>query len=400
MAISNFQTLTKSQFDVQLRSFIEQFEGNKPLPYYDTTGNPTIGIGFNIFNETMRNRVFGAMGIPDTDTGMRKTLSDIINDPGRRTRALAAANNKTALDNISKEMQDALDAAYGKPFSMPPDQINTVFDGEAASRVDTVSNSSGVGYSNELIALVSAQFNGVYGSGTINALHLSDPYEARTEAWYQIRYAHVVGQNEKRRYAEAALFGLYGQGQDMSEDAARGVYRMYSQHSDRMKNHDVTYSHLIAAANADLNAAGFAGSVADLEPSLQPAADFLINKYGQGQSFSPLNIWVGESASSTLTGNSTTANLMIGDIGSDTLTGGSGNDVLIGGTGNDFLSGGQGNDTYIYNQDDGFDTILDSDGQGSIVYNDITLSGGSQYGDSRVHRDANKHLYVDVGQGL
>ncbi|PPK76531.1 hypothetical protein B0F87_103138 [Methylobacter tundripaludum] len=216
MTISNLQTLTKPQFDAQLRAFIEQFEGNKPLPYYDTTGNPTIGIGFNIYGDKspMRDQVFTQMGILDTDVDMRKKLSDVINDPGRRTRALAAANNQTELNKINAEMQAELDAAYGQSFSMTPDQINTLFDAEVASRVSSVNTSSGVDYSNELIALISAKFNGVYGQGTIDALHLSDPYEARAEAWYQIRYAHVAGQNEKRRYAEAALFGLYGQGQD------------------------------------------------------------------------------------------------------------------------------------------------------------------------------------------
>jgi RTX calcium-binding nonapeptide repeat (4 copies)/Lipase (class 3) len=97
---------------------------------------------------------------------------------------------------------------------------------------------------------------------------------------------------------------------------------------------------------------------------------------------------------------------MIGGTGSDTLTGGiaadllvgnAGDDVLTGGQGNDVLLGGFGNDTYNYQTGDGLDTILDSSGQGSIVMDAATLAGGSEYGDARVHRDANGHLYVDVG---
>ena len=78
MTISNLQTLTKPQFDAKLRTFIEQFEGNKQLPYYDTTGNPTIGIGFNIYgdNSSMRDKVFGQMGITDPD--MQKKLADLV----------------------------------------------------------------------------------------------------------------------------------------------------------------------------------------------------------------------------------------------------------------------------------------------------------------------------------
>jgi Ca2+-binding RTX toxin-like protein len=97
---------------------------------------------------------------------------------------------------------------------------------------------------------------------------------------------------------------------------------------------------------------------------------------------------------------------MLGGTGNDQLTGGShadllvgnaGNDTLTGGLGNDTLLGGQGNDTYMYQTGDGLDTILDSDGQGSIVVNGSTLVGGAQYGDARVHRDANGHVYVDAG---
>ncbi|MGZ3814782.1 MAG: calcium-binding protein, partial [Mucilaginibacter sp.] len=91
---------------------------------------------------------------------------------------------------------------------------------------------------------------------------------------------------------------------------------------------------------------------------------------------------------------------LIGGDGSDGLFGGVGDDLLIGGKGSDALDGGEGFDSYIYYSGDGFDTILDSDGQGSISYGETVLTGGSQYGDVRVHRDANKHLYVDVGQGL
>jgi RTX calcium-binding nonapeptide repeat (4 copies)/Lipase (class 3) len=97
---------------------------------------------------------------------------------------------------------------------------------------------------------------------------------------------------------------------------------------------------------------------------------------------------------------------MLGGSGSDALVGGSaadllvgnaGDDVLMGGTGNDTLLGGKGNDTYVFQSGDGLDTILDSDGQGSIVYDGVTLADGAQYGDARVHRDASGHLYVDVG---
>jgi Ca2+-binding RTX toxin-like protein len=97
---------------------------------------------------------------------------------------------------------------------------------------------------------------------------------------------------------------------------------------------------------------------------------------------------------------------MLGGTGQDTLTGGiaadllvgnAGDDVLQGGLGNDTLLGGAGSDTYKYTTGDGLDTITDKDGQGSIAYDGLTLTGGSQYGDARVHRSADgKHLHVQV----
>ncbi|MDI1360314.1 MAG: calcium-binding protein, partial [Methylobacter sp.] len=125
-----------------------------------------------------------------------------------------------------------------------------------------------------------------------------------------------------------------------------------------------------------------------------------------GRFDNPLSGWIqngihyiGGAGNDTLVGTDYDDKLLGGDD-NDLLDGLSGNDYLEGGKGNDRLVGEDGFDTYVYNSGDGFDTILDTDGQGNILYNDVTLTGGSQYGDSRVHRDANKHLYVDVGQGL
>ena len=97
---------------------------------------------------------------------------------------------------------------------------------------------------------------------------------------------------------------------------------------------------------------------------------------------------------------------MLGGNGGDALTGGTmadllvgnaGDDLLRGGQGNDMLMGGTGNDAYVYTTGDGLDTILDSGGQGSIAMDGNVITGGDQYGDNRVHRDASGHTYVNVG---
>lgn len=53
---------------------------------------------------------------------------------------------------------------------------------------------------------------------------------------------------------------------------------------------------------------------------------------------------------------------LYGHGGDDTIVAGDGDDVLVGGEGGDFLQGGYGNDTYVYNDGDGWDTIIDLSG--------------------------------------
>lgn len=100
---------------------------------------------------------------------------------------------------------------------------------------------------------------------------------------------------------------------------------------------------------------------------------------------------------------------LLGGVGADTLGGGAaadllvgnrGDDTLAGGQGNDILIGGQGEDSYRYGgEEDGLDTVVDSDGLGSLQIDGQTLAGGAQYGDIRVHRDEDGRLYAEAGNG-
>jgi Ca2+-binding RTX toxin-like protein len=90
---------------------------------------------------------------------------------------------------------------------------------------------------------------------------------------------------------------------------------------------------------------------------------------------------------------------LVGGTAADLLVGNGGDDVLQGGLGNDTLLGGAGNDAYVYTTGDGLDTILDKDGLGSIAADGNILSGGDQFGDARVHRDAGGHTYTDPSTG-
>jgi Ca2+-binding RTX toxin-like protein/antitoxin component YwqK of YwqJK toxin-antitoxin module len=75
-----------------------------------------------------------------------------------------------------------------------------------------------------------------------------------------------------------------------------------------------------------------------------------------------------------LTGNAVSAtgnelnNVLIGDVVGNQLMGGAGNDLLAGWLGNDCLDGGSGNDTYLYNQGDGRDTVVDVTGKDRVRF--------------------------------
>ena len=266
-------------------------------------------------------------------------------------------------------------------------QIDAAFKEIAKPYIQTAMG-SGIGCSDELVALTSVAFNGLYGPGLQTALNLSDPYAARAEAWYQIRYAHLEGQNDKRRHIEAAIFGLYEPGTVTLEEAA-AVYQMFTGHRTAMIDYDKTYTQthdLVNQANLDITMAGFSERVQDLKGELTSAATLLMQEYGHGRTdFNPLNIQMaseepilgysilkGEydtdrtgSADDLLIGSKTKSNLLDGGGGNDILIGGDFDDILMGGSGSDKLYGGEGKDklyadsgegNYLYGE--GGDDIL------------------------------------------
>jgi Ca2+-binding RTX toxin-like protein len=61
-------------------------------------------------------------------------------------------------------------------------------------------------------------------------------------------------------------------------------------------------------------------------------------------------------------------NVMVGNSRANRIDAGAGNDVLAGGLGNDLLLDGAGNDTYLWNQGDGRDTVVDVSGIDSVRF--------------------------------
>ena len=72
---------------------------------------------------------------------------------------------------------------------------------------------------------------------------------------------------------------------------------------------------------------------------------------------------------------------LLGEGGADVLLGQDGNDYIDGGESGDYLYGGNGNDTYNFTGNFGGDWVIDSDGQGTVVVDGVTLSGGKKEAD-------------------
>ncbi|WP_292925987.1 calcium-binding protein [Nitrosomonas sp.] len=75
----------------------------------------------------------------------------------------------------------------------------------------------------------------------------------------------------------------------------------------------------------------------------------------------------------------------------DHFYGGGGDDTLNGREGNDYLEGGAGSDTYVVNPGDGFDTVFDIDGQGSIKFGSVVAEGRNGVTDGK--------SWVKIGNG-
>lgn len=123
--------------------------------------------------------------------------------------------------------------------------------------------------------------------------------------------------------------------------------------------------------------AGIVGGVYGSE-----AATAAWSKYRSGADATELNFLEKLSAQLALSDynlifGTTNSDALLGASGNDYLYAGGGNDTLDGANGNDVLRGGDGNDRYSFIGNFGSDTIIDSDGTGSIYVDGEQLSSSS-----------------------
>lgn len=132
--------------------------------------------------------------------------------------------------------------------------------------------------------------------------------------------------------------------------------------------------------------------------------------YGFSSQYAQWSVVVSNAGGTAQAKDADKTQMMVGAAGSDVLTGGkqkdiifagAGDDVLEGGEGNDSLYGGEGVDTYQFRGNFGRDTILDTDGQGRIVVDGITLQGGNKkVGEGRWEDSQQGFTYSLAGSGF
>ena len=301
----NFSKLSHEEYIEKRYDFILQAEENGKIhlrPYNDGEGWITIGIGFNLASENVREKVLSTMGIKDASLIESLTLY------------LSARLSPTNTENstIRKLLDDTVGIyTSGSKFEFDSDsQVKALFTGENGEeglveeyekRVDDWAGQNKLGAipkSRERIALLSLAYNGVLAHSKLlaEAIKRGD----RAEAWYQIRYqsnrtslsqAPVNGVHglAKRRYYEAEMFGLYDASTDPAQTERDNARRMVESNRTIIDAYEARYGvtsdgrpgqrNMIAAANHDYQLTGALLEIttiqqvlASLESEPEPAA--------------------------------------------------------------------------------------------------------------------------------
>ena len=400
--VTNFNTL--------LRQMIRLSEGLGPQPYNLGDNTITYGYGYTFLRRsgnkwgvyTYLDDDLAAVGI-ELNNSERDRLGKIV--------SLLNSGNTTQANQLMNQF-----IADWRYDDLTPDEAQTLFDADMTHQMDFLNGRlrsllgrvdgdrvyQSLQETREMIGVMSLFYNSqnLVGSGLARALRDGN----RAEAWYEIRYGWAnndVRYNDgwaKRRYAEAAVFGLYDDPANMRLDEAQGTFRMLQLHRDIIEQREGLYgvrfndavgtNNMIPRGNTDYGVVFTAlnTSILAINQALDPAKNVLLAQLKQDnpglsdldisayratsiyldpgrnasrREFNPSHNAILDARKDSYGNLRTTADILIGE---------GGNDVLDGGQGNDILLGGGGSDTYYIGANEGNDTILDSDGMGQILY--------------------------------
>lgn len=425
----------------------------KEFPYLDSQGIPTIGVGFNLQSQNVREAVLAAFGLDPNSTNLSEQsyVTQIANavsqtyggtTQAERDAALQAALNAIMFNRANDDSVPAPASGIKRDSFTFTDEseIRNVFDtliGQYEAAVDEWLPD--IPDSSERVSLVSLSWEGLLGvrrrgDGTVitdaegNVLYKSPGLREaiingnRAQAWYEIRYntnkgaAADAGEIAKRRYYESGLLGLYdpldpnGQPLTAMQEQARAfeVYQMYTLHRDRILDYEQRYGggaadNRIDAANADYGLQG-EQRVLSLEDSFAAAYDTILEAFvtplDSGVTIDYRDIQIGVDGVETLSGTlrngfernqgDAKSDLIIGEGGNDTINGGGASDILYGGAGNDTLSGDTGSD-YLLGGEGSDEYIIESAAGSTDTAWDTGLEGAAESGDDR---------YIIRGDGI
>ncbi len=398
------------------------YEGTVYWAYADSKGIPTIGVGFNLRDESVLReivKIFGPNPFDVTLTTEQRAREQYWYDSIREAVSQGYPQGSTVRDTLNAVMQlraqDTIDTVPNKrltfEFGSEPelrqafDEIIKIYE----QRVNNWLAGSGmtISDSTERIALVSLAYQGWINTGKSPLLRDAIVSNNRAAAWYEIRYNT---NSESRRLREADLFGLFNSGTNAGftdQEAKETLSYLYQQYDvisskgyandflnqitpaktylqntytegwwvDRVATDTSGANSLAGSGNRDLifgesgNDTIKAGAGEDYVYGGE-GHDTLYGQQGNDTLYGEngYDHLLGEGDSDDLYGGSGN-DLLEGSSGVDHLYGGTDNDILAGGADNDSLFGGTGFDVYLYNTGDGYDRIADDDGHGRLVMN-------------------------------
>lgn len=235
---------------------IGAFEGFNPTINLDDT-HPTLGNGFNIGRDTaLQDRIFlGPWGMDAaadaaTIARLRALLAEYDGRPPGSQGALQAA-----LDAEMAARAAARPGTGPATFTLAESDSHAVLAAILrdvyAPRVDAWL--AGIPGCREKVVLLSLCYNAILeGSPSLHKALLNGD---RAQAWYQIRYRSNGGGERngiaKRRYAEAQVFGLYGDPAAATPQEVAQVKALMAADGAAINAYETQFAAEIAAANAD-----------------------------------------------------------------------------------------------------------------------------------------------------
>jgi GH24 family phage-related lysozyme (muramidase) len=237
-----YNVLTEQEYNRRLRSVIVGSEGLHERVQDVGDGRATIGWGYT-FNRNNNAAIWQNAGI-ELSQEQRRALASIDAAPAADKTRLGLAFSKA----VNESESDQLLRASLREYERPASSVNMPL-------------------SDERVALVSITYNRGVGAvrgnpaanrpehPVMNAIRDGD----RAEAWFQLRY-NCWGSNQaledglrKRRFAEAEVFGLYDDSNNVSQVEALGVYRMYRQNRDEISRVERNFGETIDGVEARPN---------------------------------------------------------------------------------------------------------------------------------------------------